>query len=148
MGDTETRIDDPASAPLCAGCACYRADVLHVATDEGTKPLCWTCKHAVSVHKIALAQVTNHLPYLSRDGRRGIQWGGKEGCICTHTAAGVYPADVVKRRQELAEAKFAQLAAYFGLSVEEARARLQARESRLEAEATAAAALVAEAAAA
>jgi hypothetical protein len=139
MGDTEHRIDDPASAPVCTGCRCYRADVANVATDQGPQPLCWSCKHAISAHRIPLAQVTNHVPYRATDGRRGIQWGGKEGTICTHTAAGVYPPDVLRRRQELAEAKFVQLAACFGLTVDEARARLQAREQRLEAEAEAAA---------
>lgn len=116
MGATETRVTDYGSAPACAGCKCYRADVLDAATDEGPKPLCWICRHDVVEHGVKLARI-NSVPverssYRNSDG--GLVRRLDEDHICMHTRAGIYPADVLKWRDEYAAAKREQMHAQFG----------------------------------
>lgn len=94
-GDLERRFSADGPRPVCAGCACFAADVAGVWTDQGARSLCWYCRHAVVRHgiKLAVACKTERTPE-SGDGARTVRvWPNGETCSCSRRD--FYPPDVL-----------------------------------------------------
>lgn len=136
QAQAEVRVTDYATAPTCAGCACFRADVLNVATDEGSKPLCWLCRHAVVEHAVKLRLVATGVApecatYRDDDGELRLRWTEDKVCLCRRGA--IYPADVIARRDEIRAAVDArveaELASRWPAALREAAAAARAREA-------------------
>lgn len=126
---------------MCAGCNAFKADVLNVATAGGPVALCWICRHDVVVHGIRVERLMDVPPerssYRDADGnlRRRLDEYGK---VCMHTRAGIYPADVLKARDEYAAAKreqmYAQFAVQYDLALSEVVALARSAHERQVAE--------------
>ena len=97
-----------APMPTCAGCGCFRADVRDVATDEGPQSLCWLCRHAVVEHGIRLTRIrcggVTPERAVYRDAEGSVRMRLDEDHVCLHTRAAIYPADVIRYRDDFAEA--------------------------------------------
>lgn len=96
-GEIEAPTDG--TGPVCASCTAFLADVLHSPTDEGPRPLCWTCRHAVVVHGVPLAGAWDSESVTIGDDAVQVTWGARPSAVCLCRASEIYPADVTARRE-------------------------------------------------